>query len=236
MVSVLVDPRRTMERAIANPMPVPVGTMLWLAAIALGAATLPRQLPLLATAFPLTGDVAADFAARAMRSGLSRLIVADRLVPSPTLLIAAVLTAVAADPVLVLARERRAALWSMILLGLAPLVLLRVGELALTWLASLPAGAPPGEIIALPHKFRTGPALLWRQDGTPPVWLERLDATVNAVSLWSLALWSIGLARLDGRPRLAPWHIGLPAVCLAGGAIVTWVLAPTVLAAVLGTP
>lgn len=235
MGRVLVEPRAAIQDALAEPRPWITAVALALPLVALGLATLPRQLSLLDAAFALTGDAQADFTARMMREGLTRLIVADRLVPSPTLLAAAFLTVIVAEPVLMLARERRAQLWSVVLLALTPLVLARIGELALTWLTSYQAGAPPGEIILLPHRFRTGPAIFWN-NGTPPSWLERLDGTVNLVTLWTAALWAAALRILDGRTRFALWHVGLPLACLAGGAAVTWLLAPLALALVLGTP
>lgn len=236
IVGVLVDPLRTIDHSLSAPRPWAVAVTLGLALAALGLGTVPRQLALLGAAFPASGDPAAELAAQWMRSGLTRLVIADRVVPSPTLLLAAVLIGIAAEPVLVLPRERRPALWALVALGLAPLLVGRVGELSLSWILPLDAGAPPGAIIELPHRFRTGPALLWTAESPPPAWLERLDGAVNLVTVWAVALWSVGLARLDARPKLEPWHVGLPLICLGGGVLGVWLLAPVALAAVLGGP
>lgn len=236
IAGVLVDPVRTIDRSLSAPRPWAVAATLGLALVALGLGTLPRQLALLGAAFPASADPAADLAAQWMRSGLTRLMIADRLIPSPTLLLAGVLVGIAAEPVLVLPRERRPALWALVALGLAPLVVARVGELAISWILPLDAGAPPGAVIELPHRFRTGPALFWTAESPPPAWLERLDGALNLVTAWAVTLWSVGLARLDAGPKLEPWHVALPLICLGGGVLAVWLMAPLALAAVLGGP
>jgi hypothetical protein len=127
-----------------------------------------------------------------------------------------------------LARDRRRAIVAVAVLGLAPLVLDRIGELAITYLVSMDVHATPGGAITVPHRFGTGPAALWRGPGSAPAWLELLDARVNLVSLGSVALWSVGVRELDGHGWQA-WHVVLPAGCLGAAGLLTWVLTPLVL-------
>ncbi len=229
-LSVLVDPGGTLRRAVADPHPAVLAAGLFAALSVLGLATLPRQIHLLAEALPPTGDWLLDDQQAELRAGVLRLVVADRLVASPTLLLAVLLLAWAAEPVLMLARERRDAIWTTVLLGLAPLLVQRVGELAICYLAAQPGGTA-GDAVTLPHRFVTGPLLLWR-GGPPPLWLQRLDARADLILVWSVLLWTLGLRQLDGG-RLRTWHVALPAACAAGAAVVTWVLGPVALGAVL---
>jgi hypothetical protein len=121
----------------------------------IGAATLPQQVALLGRALAPVGDPLVDMPHALMRSGLLRLIIADRLVAQPTLILAAVLLALAAEPVLAVARDRRAAVWAIAVLGLAPLMVERVGELAITYLALPGAHVVPGDAVRAPHRFVT---------------------------------------------------------------------------------
>lgn len=226
--SVFVDPPAACRAAVTSPAPGRVFAVLIGAAAMLGVATLPRQLCLLRRGLPFTGDAVVDSQHEAIREMVTRLIVVDRLVPQPTVLVAAVLVLVMAQPVLMLASDRRRALLSIAVLGLAPLVIDRIGQLAMTYVLSPPASVTPGYAITVPHRFATGPALLWRGADLPPQWLTILDARVNLVSLGSAALWSIGLQQLDGK-RWTLWHVLLPVACLLGAGLLTWVLTPLIL-------
>lgn len=236
VTGMLVDPRATLDATLEQPRPWTTGVALVLLLVVLGATTLPRQIGLLAAGFASTGDPTIDLHGQMLLAGLRRLVLVDRLFPPAVLAVAAALTALGAEPVLMLPRNRRRALWAIVILGLAPLVVQRIGEAAITWLLPIGPGVPPGAIIELPHRFRTGPALFWADAATRPAWLELLDGSVNAIALWSLALWAVGLRRLDGTPRLATWHVALPVAALAGATIIVWVLAGPILALVLGSP
>jgi hypothetical protein len=174
-----------------------------------------------------------DAVTRAMLPGLTRLIVADRAIPPPTLMLAAVLLVLVADPLLALARERRPALWAVILAGLVPLVPWRLGEAAMSWLVPLPGPTIPGLAVSLPREFEAGLDLFWR-DAAPPA-VEALSARLNAFSLWVVGLWAVGLRELDGT-RLALWHVALPLACLAAAGLLTWLLEGAAVALILGTP
>lgn len=226
VVAALVDPGAALRRAVREPRPWRWALWLGGAAVVLGLTTVPRQLSALADAMPLFGDTVLDAQTVAFRRGLTRLIVADRLVPAPTLLVAAAFVFLAAEPVLMLARDRRAAILTVVIAGMAPLLVGRVGELLTTLVTPAAALDSLGAAVELPHRFVTGPKLftLGRE---APAWLEVLDARVNLVSLWCVALWAGGLRRLSGH-RLESWHLALPLVCLAGAGVVTWVLGPLV--------
>lgn len=122
----------------------------------------------------------------------------------------------------------------MVLLGLAPMVVQRVGELAVTYLAAV-GGTVPGEAIALPQRFTTGPLLVWRPPEEAARWIVSVNQRINLVSLWSVVIWSAGLRVLDQR-RLAAWHVGLPLVGLGLAALCTWWLSPLAAGLLLGQP
>lgn len=233
--SVLIDPVGTNGVATRDPRPWTMLVALVVGLSVLGAATLPRQLMLLNRTLGPTGDALLDAQNALLRSGLLRLMIADRIIPSPTLLIAALLLVLAAEPVLALARDARPAIWTIAILGLAPLFVQLIGELALTYLLPVGAHATPGDAVSAPHRFVTGPLVLWRRSEVAPAWLELLDPRVNLIALWCVAIWSLGLRQLDGG-KLAAWHVALPLWCLAGAGVLTWILAPLALAALLGQP
>jgi len=232
LAAVLVDPRGGMRTVAERPRPWALVVSLGAFLVALGLATLPRQLALLDRTMGATGDPLLDAQTELLRSGVLRLIVADRLVASPTLLVAALFLALAAEPVLMLARQRQPAIWAVVLLGLAPLLVQRVGELAITYVAAI-ADPVAGDAVTAPHRFVTGPLLLWRGEGPAPGWLELLSRRVNLIVLWCLVLWSLGMQQLDGG-RWQLWHAALPAACLAAAGLLTWMLWPIVLPLVLG--
>lgn len=228
MAAVFVDPVEAFRAAARMPSPWPLLIGFAGTIVGLGLATVPRQLAFLGTSLPATGDPIMDAQQVALREVVTRLIVIDRLVPAPTVLMAAGLLFVVAEPVLMLARDRRRALVVVVALGLAPLIVERIGELAITHILLATSQPLPADVIRAPHRFVTGPLLLWKGPGPAPGWLEMLDARVNLVSLWCLAQWSVGLRALDGKPW-SPWHVALPAGCLAAAGLATWVLAPIVL-------
>ncbi len=231
---VLVDPRRAVQEAIGQPRPAVVALGVLVITALLGAATLPRQLDLLFAALAPTGDVARDLHHAAMEAGLTRIIVADRLMPPPTLLVAALVLGLAAEPVLSLAEDRRRAVWTVVLLGVAPLMVQRIGELAVTYVSAVGSPPLPGDAVSVASRFVTGP-LLFSWTDTPPSWLVSVNQRLNLVTLWAVVIWTIGLKELDGR-RLASWHVALPAACLGLAALATWWLAPMVAGLLLGTP
>lgn len=231
----LVDPTEAARACLREPRPGALLFGILAAAVLLGGATLPRQLALLAQALAPTGDSLRDLQHAAMRDGLVRIVVADRVVPPPTLLLGAAVVAVAAEPLLMLSRESRRAVWGVLLLGLAPMVVQRIGELAVTYLAGVGASPPPGEAIALPQRFMTGPLLVWHPPEGAARWLVSLNQRINLVSLWSVVIWSAGLRVLDQR-RLAVWHVGLPLFGLGLAALCSWWLSPIVATMLLGQP
>jgi len=230
--AVLIDPVAAYGAAISRPEPWRLFAFFVAVQTVLGLATLPRQVAVLELGLPLTGNPATDAQLEALRAGIVRLMVVDRVLPQPAVLLGAVLLVLGAEPVLMLAQEHRRALIAVAILGLAPLVVGRIGELAITYLVSSAGHGTPGDAISAPHRFLTGPKLLWRGDGPAPQWLEVLDARANLVSLGCVLLWSIGLRQLDGG-RWAAWHVALPLACLVAGGLASWALAPVVLPIVL---
>jgi hypothetical protein len=222
-----------MRQVCTEPRSRLAAAILLVAVSLLGSATLPRQLPLLGKALAPTGNLIHDGHHAALSAGLNRYIVFDRLVPPPTILLAAGLVIIAARPMLALAGDRARRIWPAVLLGLVPLLFQRIGEAAVTYIASRGVTGP-GLVIMLPRQFVTGPALLW-VSADAPTWIQALSARLNLVSAWSLGLWSLVLRELDG-PPFRSWHWLLPASCLATAALMTWWLEPMVLAMILGGP
>ena len=229
----LADPVGAARRAGDRPAPARTAAGLLALVVALGAGTLPRQLALLRHSLEPTGRLLVDVHHRALAAGLTRLILFDRLVPPPTVLLAGVLLALAAEPMLSFAQDHRFRVRAVMVLGLAPLLVQRAGELAVAYLLTAPPHPTPGLAVVLPQQFATGPALFW--SGVAPAWLEALSARINVMTLWSVGVWAAGLRELDGG-RLRAWHVALPVFCLAGAGFITWSLGPSVLALILGRP
>ncbi len=228
----LVDPSERLADA-RRPRPSLVWGGILIASSLMGLLTVPRQLAHLIRVMPVLPEPLLGAQQDAVRQGLTRMIIADRLIPSPTLLLAAVLVAVAAEPVLSLAVSRRRVVWLAAGMGLAPLLVQRVGELAISFLLPVASVMTAGDVLELPHKFVTGPLLLWRSSLPAPAWLEVLDPRLSLITLWSVVLWTRALAALDQRGRVELWHVLLPAGCLALAGVITWATAPLVVAAVL---
>jgi hypothetical protein len=228
----LVVPVDAARGVVADPAPWRTLLALALSWTALGLGTLPRQTALLSKAFAPATDQALAAGREALASGLVRLMVMDRLVPVPAVLVGAVLLVVAAEPVLMLSRDRRPALVAVAVLGLAPLVVGRLGELAFTWMVDGSQFASPGAALNLPHRFATGARLFWVGSVTPPAWVELLETRVNLVTLWCAALWAVGLAHLDAG-KLEAWHVVLALGCLGVAGVATWVVGPIVVPMVL---
>ncbi len=231
----LIDPcgtaRLVARRARFAPVVLAAIAAFW----TLGIMTLPRQLALLDRALGATGSAAQDLHYRTMASGLTRLLIADRFLPSTTLLLGAVMLVLLAEPLLALANDRRAALWTLAVLGLAPLLLQGVGDVVLAYLKTIGLRPTPGEALSLASGFKTGPMLLWVSDSSPPHWLVVLDARVNLVTLWCTSLWAVALRTLDGG-GLRGWHVGVPLASLAASGVLSWLLGPLVITAILGRP
>jgi hypothetical protein len=231
----LMSPGATMRALADRPRPALLALLLGLLVVAVGTATLPRQLGLLSQALAPTGEELRDLQLGRMQEGLFRVVLIDRFVPAPTFVLAAVLLVFAAEPVLAVAEERRRVLWAVAIAGLAPLVVQRLGELTVTYLSAVPTPLRLGDAISLPQRFATGPALLWWGEGSPPGWLLSINTRLNLFAAWSVAIWSVGLRQLDPSGP-TPWHVALPAGCLLVAGLITYWLKPLVAAVVLGGP
>ena len=232
--STMVNPARGMRDAVDRPCAASVGVTLFVAAALIGVATLPRQLAVLEQVLSAR-DPMIQLHYEAMRSGLVRLIWIDRLVAQPSLVFAAALVVLIADPLLSLAADRKRGLVCVALLGLAPILVHQIGELAVTYLVHLGSHPTPGDAIRLPHGFSTGAKLLRSATAPAPQWLEILDSRVNFITLWSVVLWSIGLRAVEGN-RLSTVHIAIPLAALVCGGTLTWLSGPVAISLVLGSP
>ena len=232
--STMVNPARAMRDAVDRPCAASVGVALLVAAALLGVATLPRQLAILEQVLS-SPDPMVQLHYEAMRSGLTRLIWIDRVVAQPSLIVAALLVVLIADPLLSLPADRKRGLVSVAVLGLAPILVHQIGELAVTYLVHLGSHPTPGDAISLPHGFSTGAKLLRSATAPAPQWLEILDSRANLITLWSVVLWSIGLRAVE-RSRFGPVHIAIPLAALVCAGTLTWLSAPAAISLVLGRP
>ena len=233
VLGVLVDPRGNFRRNQTDESWWVSGVLVVLGAALLGLATVPKQLRLLSEALPVVSDALLSAQHAAIRGGLSRLVFLDRLVPTPTLLVASIILGLVADSLLSLPRKQRWTVWATIGLGLAPIVVGRVGELVLTYVVQVDA-MTPGHVLTMPHRFKTGPLLFWWSDEPASRWLEVVDSRVNLISFWTVGLWAIGLRALDDSSRLQAWHVLTPLLCLGLAGTITWAIGPFIVAIILG--
>jgi hypothetical protein len=232
VVNVLTDPAGTMRQVRAGDSIFSLAIVV-LSASLLGLATVPKQLRLLLESLPPVEDALLNAQHEALRAGIIRMIMVDRLIPSPTLLLAVVIAGLMADSVLGLPRDRRGRIWTVLALGLAPVLIGRAGELAMTYLLRFDT-LSPGIAITLPHRFSTGPLLLWLKSDPAPAWLEIADSRINLITLWVAGLWVVGLREVDDARRVALWHVALPLFCIGVAGVVTWASGPLMFSVILG--
>ena len=237
-LAALSEPGAAMDVAGARHAVLALAGVLLLTG-ALGAACLPRLLALLAATLAPAGSPLAAAHADALHEGLVRYLVADRLLPPLPLALAAVLVAAVGAPVLETRRVAARAVWGVLAVGAAPLVVQRLGELAVVW--TTPAGSLlPGEVVGLPGRFNVGiGGLLAAAGWTPGVALGAAAEAANATGLWVVALWGWGLARLDrdatrAGARLPAWPFALALAAYAGAYAAYVVLFPWYLMLVTG--
>jgi len=241
-LSALGEPGAAMDVA-GSRYPVRAVAGLLLSITVLGAASLPRILALLGMTLAPVGSPLAAAHAAALHDGLVRYVVADRLLPPPPLVLAAVLVALVATPMLAARRVAWTAVCGVLAVGAAPLVVQRLGELIVVW--TTPAdGLVAGDVASLATRFNVGLAGILSAAGRTPdgAWGIAADAT-NAIGLWVVALWGWGLARLDrdaaavsGRAARVVWPFMLSAAAYAAGYAVYAALLPTWLLLVMGVP
>jgi len=214
--------------------------LLFLAGV-LGAATLPRLLALLAATLVPAGPQLATGHADVLREGLTRYIVADRLLPPPPLVVAALLVGLVAVPVLAERRVAGRAVCGVLAVGAAPLVVQRLGELLVVW-ATPGEGLVAGDVAGLAARFNVGLAGLFSAAGFAPGGaLSVVAEAANAVGVWMVVLWGWGLARLDrdasrGRTGLPIWPFALAAVAYGIGYAAYAACLPSYLMLVMGMP
>ncbi len=209
----------------------------------LGALGLPRLLSLLAGSLAPGRTPLLDAHAAVLHAGLARYVVADRLLPPLPYLFAAALAAVAAAPLLAERGVRAATVACVLAAGAAPLLLQRLGELAVVWLTPADALAS-GEIVGLPTRFNVGVAGVLAAAGVTPAGALGVAAeAANAVGVWVTALWGLGIAGLArgeaaaARGAALPvWPFALTAAAYAAGWAVYAKLFPFLVIVVMGRP
>jgi len=238
----IMSPDAAMDevRLRAEPL-VPASVVLLVAA--LGALCLPRLLDLLGTALAPSGRALLDAHLGVMRAALTRLMVADRVLPPLPYVIAALIVAAIATPALAGRGVRGGTVMAVLAAGAAPLLVQRLGELAVVWLAP-GDGLVAGDVARLPERFNVGVAGALALAGVtaPGAWSVVAEAA-NVVGLWVIALWGWGLASLDRSASAAAQGAALPAwpFLLAGAAYAAGyalyaALFPVYLLLVMGAP
>ncbi|HXY18417.1 MAG TPA: hypothetical protein VEH83_00300 [Gemmatimonadales bacterium] len=218
---------------------VPALAGLLVLVTALGAASLPRLLALLGAT--LAGDPVTEAHAEALRAGLVRYLLADRLLPPLPFVLAAALVAMVAGPALAGRRVAGRAVCGVLAVGAAPLVVQRLGELAVV-LVTPAAGLVPGDVAVLAGRFNAGAAGVLSAAGLAPGGaLSVVAEAANAIGLWVVALWGWGLARLDhdasraGR-RLPAWPFVLALSAYGVAYAACAAIFPSYLMVVMGMP
>ncbi len=240
----LWSPGAALDDAPARRAAAPASLVLLLAA--LGAASLPRLLGLLDAALQPTGQELLDAHLGVLRAALTRLLVFERLVPPLPYLMGGTVLWLLAAPVIAGRRRMRgaaAAVAAVLAVALAPLLVQRLGELAVVLALPADGRVMAGDVAGLPARFNVGAAGALAALGVAaPGWLGVAAEAANGVGLWVIALWGWGLSRLDrdaGRSARAPhtigWYAGAAAAYAAG-----WTLYgagyPTLLLLVMGAP
>jgi hypothetical protein len=239
-LAALSEPGAAMDVAGARHAVLAVAGVLFLMC-ALGAASLPRLLTLLAATLAPVGSPLAAVHADALHAGLVRYVVADRLLPPLPMVAAALLVAIVALPILAERRVAARAVVGVLAVGAAPLVVQRLGELIVVW--TTPAeGLVAGDVASLAARFNVGLAGLLAAAGhTPDGALSVVAEASNAIGLWVVGLWGWGLARLDrgatrGRTRMPAWPFVLAAAAYGAGYAAYAAGLPSYLMLVMGVP
>jgi hypothetical protein len=218
-----------------------VGVVLPLAA--LGALCLPRLLDLLGVTLAPGGNALLDAHLGVMRSALARLVITDRVLPPLPYVIAALIVAAAAAPALAGRGVRARKLWAVLAVGAAPLLVQRVGELAVVWLTP-DDGLVAGDVARLPARFNVGVAGVLGLAGVTATgaWSVVAEAA-NVVGLWVVVVWGWGLAHLDRSAAAAArgaalpaWPFWLAGAAYAAGYALYAALFPVYLLLVMGVP
>ena len=222
----------------------PLGAASLIAGVAaLGALGLPRLLELLSATLAPGGQPLLDAHLGVMRTALSRLLVVDRLLPPLPFVIAAVIVAAGAAAVLMGRGVRTRTLVAVLAAGAAPLLVQRLGELAVVWLTP-GEGLTAGDVVRLPARFNLGLAGALGTAGVSVTgaWSVVAEA-VNGVGVWVVVLWGWGLATLDrgalaaARGAALPaWPFALAAAGYAAGYALHAALYPVFLLLVMGAP
>jgi hypothetical protein len=241
-VRAILGPGAALDEARVRSSPLALAGVVLLVA-ALGSLGLPRLLPLLGAALAPSGQPLLDAHLGVMRAALTRLVLADRLLPPMPFVIGAVIVAAAAAPVLAGRGVRARTIWAVLAAGAAPLLVQRLGELAVVWLTP-GDGLVAGDVARLPARFNVGVAGVLAVAGVTGTgaWSVAAEAA-NAVGLWVVALWGWGLASLDrGAPAAArgaalpSWPFWLAGAAYAAGYALYAALFPLYLLLVMGAP
>ena len=241
-VRTVVSPGAAINEARVRGDPLVLASVVLLVA-ALGSLGLPRLLDLLGATLAPSGQAVLDANLGVLRAALARLVIADRVLPPPPYVIGGLIVVVIAAPVLAGRGVRGRTIVAVLAVGAAPLLVQRVGELAVVWLAP-GDGLVAGDVARLPARFNVGLAGVLALAGVTATgaWSVVAEAA-NAVGVWVIVLWGWGLASLD---RSAPaaargaalpaWPFWLAGAAYAAGYALYAVLFPLYLLLVMGAP
>ena len=241
-VRTVVSPGAALDEARVRSDPLALASVVLLVA-ALGSLGLPRLLDLLGATLAPSGQGLLDAHLGVMRAALARLVIADRVLPPLPYVLAALIVVAAAAPVLAGRGVRGRTIVAVLAVGAAPLLVQRVGELAVVWIAP-GDGMVAGDVARLPARFNVGVAGLLALGGAtaPGAWSVVAEAA-NVVGVWVVVLWGWGLASLDrsvpaaARGAALPvWPFWLAGAAYAAGYALYSALFPLYLLLVMGAP
>lgn len=241
-VRTVMSPGAAIDEARVRADPLALASVALLVAV-LGALGLPRLLALLEAALAPSGQALLDAHLGVMRAALARLLIADRVLPPLPYVIGGLIVVAIAAPVLAGRRVRGRAIVAVLAVGAAPLLVQRVGELAVVWL--VPGdGLVAGDVARLPARFNIGVAGLLAAAGVTAsgAWSVVAEAA-NAVGVWVVVLWGWGLASLERSASAAArgaalraWPFWLAGAAYAAGYALYAALFPLYLLLVMGAP
>jgi hypothetical protein len=241
-VRTVLSPAAALNEARLRADPLTLASVVLLVA-ALGVLALPRLLDLLGAALAPSGQALLDAHLGVMRAALARLLIVDRVLPPLPYVIGALIVAVAAAPALAGRGVPFRAVVAVLAVGAAPLLVQRVGELAVVWLTSR-EGLVAGDVARLPARFNVGLAGVLGLAGITAsgAWSVAAEAA-NAFGVWVVVLWGWGLASLQrsaspaGRGAVLPsWPFWLAGAGYASGYAVYAACFPLYLLVVMGAP
>ncbi len=206
---------------------IAVGVVVVLA----GAMSVPAQVELLERGIAGAG-LGGDAHGAALRTGLRRLMLVQRLTPPIGLVFAGCFLFATVDALRGRAITERRSLLAVVIVGFLPELPKRLLQAVVVGQA-VGFDGTMGSAMLVHRGVEVGPASLWL--GEVPGWLWFVNGLVNPWTLASAVWWTLGVGSLLGDRELAK-ACRHAVVALVLGTGLAWRLTPAATALVLGTP